>query len=128
MGFGVPRGTKLGPWLFILVINDLIVHGASLWKYVDDTPVSEVVEKGQISFAQQLVNSVEDWAIKNRFQLNEKCKELRITFAKHRDDLPPLLANGQALKVVDNAKSLGLTVSSNLTWNLHVSTVVKRSC
>ena len=61
------------------------------------------------------MNSVEDWAIKNRFQLNEKCKELEITFAKHRDDLPPLLVNGQALKVEDKAKLLGLTINSNLT-------------
>ena len=54
------RAQKLGPWPFILnVIDYLIVHGASLWKYVDDTTVSEVVEKGQISFAQELVNSVE---------------------------------------------------------------------
>ena len=73
------RAQKLGPWLVILVINYLIVHSASLWKYVDDTTVSEIVEKGQISFTQQLVNSVEDWASNNRFQLNEKCKELRIT-------------------------------------------------
>lgn len=89
----VPQDTKLGPWLFICVVSDLIVHGASLWKYVDNTTVSEV-EKGQISFAQQLVNSVDDWFIRNRFQLNEKCKKLGLTFAKYRDNLPPLLVSG----------------------------------
>jgi len=55
------RAQKLSPWPFILnVIDYLIVHGASPWKYVNDTTVSDVVEKGQISFTQELVNSVED--------------------------------------------------------------------
>ena len=76
---GVPQGTKLGPWLFVIIINDLSILDALLWKYVDDTTVSEIVPKGQSSSAQEYVDSVADWSADNRFQFNsDKCTEIRI--------------------------------------------------
>ena len=82
---GVPRGTKLGPWLFLVLNNDLVIDNgiAHIWKYVDDATVSEVVIKGKASNAQQIADNVAKWSADNRVKLNsDKFKELKISFAK----------------------------------------------
>ena len=42
----VPQGTKLGPWLFILImIDDINTGNTKLWKYVDDPTIAECFDK-----------------------------------------------------------------------------------
>ena len=121
----MPQGTKLVPWLFLVLINDLHLSdtlNAQLWKYVDDTTTSEVVAKGCESNVQQLADRVAQWSSDNRVKLNtDKCKELRISFGKNQPEFQLILVNGQELEVVQSAKLLGVTVTSNLSWNEHIT-------
>ena len=127
---GVPQGTKLGRWLFLLMINDLSIPDIfNMWKYVDDTTVSETIQKGQQSKAQQVVDHVSEWSKKKLLQLDcEKTKELIISFIlSHQPQFSKAFVDGNPIAQTTSAKLLGVTVNSNLTWNDHIEELVKKS-
>ena len=58
---------------------------------------------------------------------SDKCKELRISFARNQTEFSQVIVNGKGLEVVQHAKLLGVTISSDLSWNEHISNVVKKT-
>ena len=52
---------------------------------------------------------------------------MRISFSKFQQEFEPFLINGDALEVVENVMLLGVNISSNLTWNIHINEIVKKA-
>ena len=124
----VPQGTKLGPWLFLLMINYLKPPNAHSWKYVDHTTLAEVVQRNGQSSLQSTVTDIEKWSNKNKLQLNaDKCKEMVIDFTNSKHQFNPISVNSQELERVCNAKLLGVTISNSLQWTNHVNDVIKKA-
>ena len=72
----------------------------------------------------------DEFVIKSRadgFQLNEsKGKELRISFTKSENPLEPITINNTNIEVVPSAKLLGVMISNDLKWNVHVEMICKK--
>jgi hypothetical protein len=58
------------------MIDDIDTTDTDLWKYVDDTTAAEMVEKGETSKIQNMVNELTEKTYE------KKCKEIRISLQK----------------------------------------------
>ena len=88
---------------------DLNVGEEDMWKCVDDTTISEVVDKGQESCVQEVVDDLATQASDDGFQLNKrKCKELRISLARNEQVFDPVCVNLQSLETVNSVKLLAV--------------------
>ena len=127
---GSPQGTKLGPVLFLVMVNDLELKSdnSSHWKFVDDVMISEVVTTSKESHLQSGLDDLHRWASENDMKLNRrKCKEMIISFLCCDLDCPPSEIYGQQLECVATFRILGLTINNAIKWSECVDVIVRKS-
>ena len=108
-------------------INDLRTP-CEMIKYVDDSTVYEICTVNSASVLQESATIVVKWSKENDMRINNsKTKEIVISFGKGTvESIPNIVIDECDIERVDHTKVLGVTVSSDLTWNMHISGRIPR--
>lgn len=130
MTAGVPQGTRLGPLLFLVLIDDATRESPiHRWKYVDDMSLAAAGDRGDGQPSVQIaLRDLEEWCEGNRVRLNPtKCSIMHVAFCKTPPPLLDFTLCNDILKEVSTMKLLGVTIQSDLKWNNQVSSMISRA-
>ena len=62
---GIPQGTKLGPIMFAMMVNDLLSQWRPRAKFVDDLTALEIIPRNSPSMMNFIVDDTQRFAVKN---------------------------------------------------------------
>jgi len=135
--FGVPQGSIIGPILFSLVVADLpsfLPHGRMIC-YADDTQLldSSLPDSGsmlQLKIRiEESMASVHNWFKTNSLKMNASKTDFILLGTKNslrKAANFQLDFSGSTFASSDAIKLLGVIVDQALTWDQHISVVVRR--
>ena len=126
---GIPQGTRLGPIIFLAMVNDACPHDQlHSFKYVDDLTLVECRNQNQVSVLQTALDNLSHWSETNKMKLNPvKCMKLEVSFTRGPPVNIPLTVDNVAIESVNEAKILGVNLQSDLKWESHVRYIEKRT-
>lgn len=131
IGRGIPQGTVLGPFAFVIFTNDLQpldTERMTVVKYADDQTWSYVIKQGEEDNSKTELEMIELWCKSNCMLINEKKTfEMIISNVKHISAPAPSYINGVQLQRVENMKILGLTLSRDLRWGAEIEEKINKA-
>jgi hypothetical protein len=126
---GVPQGSVVSPVLFLLFVDDLVENLESVARlFADDCVLyREITCQEDHAVLQRDLVKISEWCTKNRMSLNvSKTKHLMIT-SKHQNQQYAYSINGTQVESCTSYKYLGVTVTQNYKFNLHIDNIVAKA-
>ena len=77
--------------------------------------------------AQKAINIAANWTSEQELQFSSKKTEIVLFIYKRNPDLDSLSMNGLKLKLSKEARLLGVTLDSKLTWKPHVTRITRKA-
>ncbi len=122
------QGSGLGPFLYVVMINDLVTNGLLLHKFMDDSTITDTTDNPAESKMQDASDNVVQWTEENNTRINGvKTKEMIITFQNNPPPIPPLNINGTVIERVKSSKLLRIIICDDLKWHLDVDSICSKA-
>jgi hypothetical protein len=136
INIGVPQGSILGPFFFLIYVNDLH-HCSTRLKfitYADDTTLFTTLNPSDENT--EIINNelceVYQWLCTNKLSLNITKTNYMVFHTPHRTLVPPALKlNNIPLVHTDQFNFLGITLDKHMSWKPHtnkIATKIAQTC